>query len=115
MLATVSTQITAIEAHIVASRLRHEGIPSSLGAEHLVWMKWSVSVALGGVRVQVPPSCYSKAKMVVNRINTGEYVEELNTPELISQETQCPACSSTKAIPLRWSERIALLFNAHEN
>jgi len=109
MLATVSTHTTALEAHIVASRLRHEGIPAFLGAEHHIWAKWSLSVALGGVRVQVPGSHIAEARQVVDRINRGEYAQELSAEQLLPLEPQCPACSSTTVVPLRLSEKVALL------
>ena len=109
MLVTISTYTTAIDAHIVALRLRYEGIPCFLGAEQHVWAQWSISVALGGVRVQVPSPFIAEAKKVVWRIQNSDYVQELSTPELLPSEPACLACSSTEAIPLCWSEKIALL------
>lgn len=109
MLSTVSIHTTPLEAHIIASRLRHEGILSFLGTEYHIWMKWSLSFALGGVRVQVPSSCLAEAKSIIDRINSGEYAQELNSIEDMPLEPECPACSSTLVTSIRWTEKLALL------
>lgn len=66
---TISIYTTAIEAHIVKSRLEFEGIPAFVVFEHHVWADWSLSLALGGVRVQVPFSFVKEATQVIKKIN----------------------------------------------
>lgn len=61
MLATVASFSFAHEAHIARAKLESEGIPAVLADEHTVNMQWLYSNALGGVKVQVPPSCAQRA------------------------------------------------------
>jgi len=106
---TVSTHTTAIEAHIIRGRLEAEGVPAFVAFEHHVWAKWSLSVALGGVRVQVPPSCVEKAGQVLDYINTGKYQVELEEEVAFSVPAYCPSCSSVTTEPIKWPWKLALL------
>ena len=45
-----------MEAHIFRLRLEAEGIFAVVAHEHHVWANWPYAMALGGVKVQVPPS-----------------------------------------------------------
>ena len=110
MIITVSTHTTGIEAHIVKCRLEYEGIPAFVAFEHHIWAMWSRSVALGGVRVQVPVAFLESAKIVVSNIISGEYESELKTEELSTDYIACPSCSSEDTKAVNWSWKIALLF-----
>ena len=109
MISTVSTHTTAIEAHIVRCRLEYEGIPAFVAFEHHIWAMWSRSVALGGVRVQVPSSCLKAAQTIVGNISNGEYESELNTDELKPQLCTCPSCDSEETESINWPWKTALL------
>ncbi len=109
MIKTVSTHTTSIEAHIVRCRLEHEGIPAFIAFEHHIWAMWSYSLALGGVRVQVPESYLEPARNVVNQIYIGSYEAELNTTELAPSLQSCPKCGSEKIQATHWSSKIALI------
>ncbi len=109
MISTVSTHTTGIEAHIVRCRLEYEGIPAFVAFEHHIWAMWSRSVALGGVRVQVPSSCLESARIIVSNISAGEYVSELNTNELKEGQSTCPSCDSGEIKPVNWPWKTALL------
>lgn len=61
MLATVASFSFPHEAHIARAKLESEGIPVALADEHTVSMQWFYSNAIGGVKVQVPPSCAQRA------------------------------------------------------
>jgi ribosomal protein S27AE len=109
MIRTVSTHTTAIEAHIVRGRLECEGIPAFVAFEHHIWAKWSLSVALGGVRVQVPFSYLKEAVQVVENINSGKYKIELEEEIICSDSISCPKCGSEVSYPLNWSGKLALV------
>jgi hypothetical protein len=109
MIHTVSTHTTAIEAHIVRGRLECEGIPAFVAFEHHIWAKWSLSVALGGVRVQVPFSYLKEAIQVVENINCNKYKIELEEEISSSDAISCPKCGSEATYPLNWSWKVALV------
>ncbi len=67
MLKTAATFTNPIEAHIVRGRLECEDIAAFVAHEHHIWAKWSLSHALGGVKVQVARSNLQKALVVISR------------------------------------------------
>ncbi len=106
---TVSTHLTAIEAHIIRGRLEAEGVPAFVLYEHHIWMTWTLSVALGGVRVQVPALCFEKATEILTNIKTGKYQSELDEVMASSEPVQCPTCGSVKTELVDWPWKMALL------
>lgn len=106
---TVSTHTTAIEAQIVRGRLEFEGIPAFIVFGNHVWADWSLSVALGGVRVQVPFSCVQEAMEVIENITSGKYKQELEEEILCSKPTGCPKCDSLLLIPVNWPWKFSLV------
>ncbi len=108
MIKTVSTHTTGIEAHIVRCRLEYEGIPAFVAFEHHIWAMWTHSVALGGVRVQVPSSHFDSAQTIVSNISTGVYESELNMDEQIPDKSICPSCNSEVIMDINWPWKTAL-------
>ena len=109
MIRTVSTHTTAIEAHIVRGRLEYEGIPAFVAFEHHIWAKWTLSVALGGVRVQVPGPYLNEAVRVIENINSGKYKIELEEEITPTDSIRCPKCAAQDSYPLNWPGKLALL------
>ena len=109
MFRTVSTYTTAIEAHVVRGRLECEGIPAFVTFEQHIWAQWSLSVALGGVRVQVPRSHYEEAARVLDSIKSGGYVSDLEREIPPEAFPCCPKCQSKDCVPVSWSAKLALL------
>ncbi len=60
-LVTIASFSFPHEAHIARAKLDSEGIPAVLADEFTISMQWLYSNALGGVKVQVPPSCAQRA------------------------------------------------------
>ncbi len=60
-LVTIASFSFPHEAHIARAKLDSEGIPAVLADEFTISMQWLYSNALGGVKVQVPPSCAERA------------------------------------------------------
>ncbi|MBE8190330.1 MAG: DUF2007 domain-containing protein [Candidatus Thioglobus sp.] len=70
MLVTVASFSFAHEAYIALAKLDSEGIPVVLADEHTINMQWLYSNALGGVKVQVPPSCVQQALEILAEDNS---------------------------------------------
>lgn len=108
MYQTVSSHTTPIEAHIIRCRLEHEGIPAIIAFEHHIWADWSLSVALGGVRIQVPSIYVVQALSVIENIRLGKYINELEEDQK-PYITTCVKCGSSNIHPMDWSWKISLL------
>lgn len=68
---TIATYETAPQADIALGRLRAEGIKARLADEHVAWIGYSLAV--GGVKLQVPERNAESAK----RILETDYSDEL--------------------------------------
>lgn len=109
MLTTVSVHTDPIEAHIVRGRLEAEGIPAHVAFQHHVWMNWSMSFALGQVRIQVPPSYLGRSLAVLHDIRAGEYNAVVESGQDGPLTLACPACGSFETTVRNWSVKLALL------
>lgn len=78
---------------MIRGLLESEGIPAILGTEHHVWMKWPLSNALGGVRVQVSVSLAPRAREVLVELRNGEFEGALEA-EFDLPRVVCPKCGS---------------------
>jgi len=119
MFKTVNTYTIAMNAYIAKGRLEAEGIPATIADEYYITLDWTVSVAIGGVRVQVPHAYLDQAKQVITDLEQGKYEvndtsdtdESLKPEELI----HCPKCNSTDTHLINWSWKLSLviLFLSH--
>lgn len=75
------------EADIVSARLESEGISSFVADAHTVTANWSLSNAIGGVRLQVRESEAAEAKRILS-------LAEPNIQAAASSEERCPKCNS---------------------
>jgi hypothetical protein len=105
VLHTVATFRDPWEAHFLRLRLAAEGIPARVAHEHHVWAAWHLSVALGGVKVQVPLSAGSEALAVLDGCRSGRYRAELAAELGDLDDPRCPVCGSPRfasrsAIPM---------------
>ncbi len=106
---TVATFTNPIEAHIVRGRLECEDIVAFVSHEHHIWAKWSLSQALGGVKVQVASSNYERASSVISDINSGKYLDTLDEPEFDEDLICCNRCGSNRVSSLRWPWKLSLV------
>jgi hypothetical protein len=60
-LVTIASFCFPHEAHIARAKLESENIPVVVADEFTISMQWLYSNALGGVKIQVPPSCVQRA------------------------------------------------------
>jgi hypothetical protein len=94
MLTTIKTFRDPWEAHMFRGRLEAERIPAFLASDQHIWMKWPLSVALGGVRVQVPDFFVAPAEAVLARCASGEYRAELAQMFGDIEDRRCPVCGA---------------------
>lgn len=87
------------EATIVRALLESAGIPVVLGAEHHATAAYPLSLALGGVAVQVPEENAAAAIELLAAYRNGDLERELEAEFDVAPET-CPACGSPK---IDWS------------
>lgn len=109
MMLTLAAFTTAIEAYIVKGRLEAEGIPALIIFEHHIWAKWSLSLALGGVRVQVPGTRVDQALKVLEAIDIGEYQSALLEQYPEQNTHSCPQCKAVAWLPEKQSWKLALI------
>lgn len=111
-LTTVATYLNPWDAHVMRGLLESEGIAASLAGEHHVWANWQWSLALGGVRLQVPAKDADTATEILSRYANGEFEAALqdelkanSTDSADLAETQaarpltCPHCGSSHIEP----------------
>lgn len=95
MLRTVTVLRDPWDAHMLRSRLVAEEIPAFVVNDQHVWMDWPMSVALGGVRVMVPPSCLEDARAVWAGVLSDAYHAELLEMFGDIDDPKCPRCGAT--------------------
>jgi hypothetical protein len=94
MLTTIKTFRDPWEAHMFRGRLEAERIPAFLASDQHIWMQWQLSVALGGVRVQVPEFFADPAGEVLARCASGACQAELAEMFGDIEERRCPVCGA---------------------
>lgn len=87
---TVANCEDAIEAHLLVGRLNAEGIETFIAHEHQIWADWTMSNALGGVKVQVHAHDVPQASELVAMHRRGDFALD----ESEYNGVQCPACGS---------------------
>jgi hypothetical protein len=92
-----------LHANIVRGRLEIEGIPAMIANEHTITADWTYSLALGGVRIMVPPQYLKEAKDIIRQIDTGEFADENDTSEPVSDDI-CRDCQKPliRKQPFSW-------------
>jgi len=60
------------QSHIMRALLESEGIPVLLADEHQIGMNWMMSLAMGGVRVQVPEAYVEQSLGILEKLQAGE-------------------------------------------
>ncbi|MDE1464690.1 putative signal transducing protein [Spartinivicinus poritis] len=102
-LVTVGSYTDAIQAHLVRGKLEAEGIFATVAHEHHIWANWFLSIALGGVKVQVPADQAEQAKQILADLASGQYAIEDEF------KIHCPKCNSVQVEEQRTRWKIAFL------
>ncbi len=98
-----------IEAHILKGRLEAEGILTVLYNEYYVGIDWSMSIALGGISVQVHPSSEVEARSVLEKVYNGEYEELLAEEVEFSALPTCIYCARVDIDNIMWLSKASLI------
>ena len=95
---TVGWYLNPIEAQIAKSQLESEDIPAFLHSVNHSSMVWPITLALGGIQLQVPPSAAARAKEILN-------IEDHAQDE---DAVLCPNCKSGDKVlnPLSHKEKL---------
>ena len=68
---TVASSLNSIAMHILRARLEAEGIPARMADANMAQAYSTLSIAVGGVRVQVPLEFYDETRQIIADINSG--------------------------------------------
>jgi len=107
-LITVASFIEPSMAYLAKSRLEYEGIECWITDEYLINMKWTLSLALGGVKLSVQ----LKDKDDAVKILESDLSKELESIEELykdNDEEQCSECGSQNLQLVNWSRKAAAL------
>ena len=101
---TIASFSLPIDAQIPRAKLESEGIPAFIADEHTINMQWLYSDAMGGVRLQVPESCATRARELLEQIDVEEVIDQNNI-----EVPHCPRCNSTQLEAVTEGKRMAFL------
>ena len=103
MLTTIARYFNPSEAQILCARLQAEGIPATVAGDQHMMADWTLMVALGGARLQVPAAFTEQAAELIRAYHAGEVEQDLLAQAPDAAE-RCPACGSrhlVKRVPVR--------------
>lgn len=99
---TVGWYLHPIEAEIARGMLESEGIPAFLHSVGYSQLNWIMTLALGGILLQVPASAEQEARALLASIE--------NRPDDGTQPSEsCPKCGGTEVEKVKMTWRVALL------
>jgi len=75
---TIASFQDPVEAQIVCALLESAGIEATVADLNLVTINWPMSLAVGGVKVQVPPKDVEEATRLIAAYHAGELAPELD-------------------------------------
>jgi hypothetical protein len=96
VLVTVSAFREPYEAHLFRGRLEAEGIFALVLHEYWIGNEWPMSVAFGGVKVQVLQGQYEAAREIERACCRGEYRGFLREELGDLDDAVCPHCGGTE-------------------
>lgn len=85
---TLKTFDTAIDAHILKSRLENEGIPAYIFDENIVTLNPLYTNLVGGIKLRISESDLARAEKILTTLDTAEIVDDHGT------RIACPRCGS---------------------
>jgi len=118
-LVTVTVFRDPWEAHIVSGLLRSEDVMAFVIHDQHIWMKWPISTALGGVKIQVPVSQRETALRILGAWSDGEFAGLLEDYQSPYHLGPCPRCKSADFTPvfsvLDWLSLLVLAYPARRH
>ena len=100
LMQTVGSYYHPIEAEIARGLLESVGLNPFLHSINHAWANWTMCIALGGIRLQVP---YWEVE---------DALEVLSFPEIRNENDNCASCgsSNTALVKTRWRISFVLFF-----
>lgn len=99
---------TVMDAYIVKGRLESEGIPATIVDSYYIGLDWTMSFALGGVKIHIPDAYKDQAMTVLDDIEAGGYYL---TGDLAKEEPiHCTKCHATNVFPSDFSWKFSFVF-----
>lgn len=91
-------------AELARGKLNAEGIPAFLADQYLVGLRWDLSNAIGGLRLQVPRERAGEARDILNADDSAA-LAELQSSTLVGRRDSCPSCGSADIRQKKLSRR----------
>jgi hypothetical protein len=92
---------------LAKSRLEFEGIPAWVADDYHINLKWTISMALGGVKIKILESDIEDALTVLNS-DCSEALEQIEFPD-IEDDERCDKCRSLNLKLYNWTRKAAAL------
>ena len=107
---TIKTFDNAIDAHLMKTKLESEGIFCYLADEHIIGINPLMSVALGGIKLNVAQEHVEQALKILQESAESPLSDEFNRILI------CPTCGSTQLLnnishPKGFLAKIATVFS----
>ena len=106
-LVTLASFIDPPLAYLAESRLEFEGIHSWVADDNHVNLQWTISLALGGVKIKILESDYKDAQKILET-DCSDALEDIEFPE-IEDDEYCIACKSLNLKLYDWTRKAAAL------
>jgi hypothetical protein len=100
-----------LQANIVRGRLEAEGVPAIIANEHTITADWTYSLALGGVRIMVPPQYLTEAKEIIRQIDCGDFTGDDEATEAANDEL-CSVCQGPLIRKQAFSWKLSLFVSS---
>jgi hypothetical protein len=104
---TLTSFIDPPLAYLAKSRLEFEGIPTWVADDNHINLKWTLSLALGGVKIRVLEPDVEDALKVLNT-DCSEALDQIEFPD-IEDDEQCNKCKSLNLRLYNWTRKAAAL------
>lgn len=104
---TVATFSQSTRAQIARLKLESEDIPCIILDENLVATDWFMSIAVGGIKVQVPEPEAARAVLLLGE--KAPHATETPATQEEEPSALCPRCGASNVYRTRFSRRMAML------
>ncbi|MGD9367294.1 MAG: hypothetical protein PVH87_16460 [Desulfobacteraceae bacterium] len=90
-------------AYLAKSRLEYEGIPVWVADDYHINLKWTISMALGGVKIKIIEADMEDALKVLST-DCSEALDQIEFPE-IEDDERCNKCRSLNLKLYNWTRK----------
>jgi predicted RNA-binding Zn-ribbon protein involved in translation (DUF1610 family) len=105
---TIATFRDLTEAEMARVTIDAEGIPCFLADAEVIRLDWTLSTALGGIKLRVPATERERALERLHRTSTAQ-VLALADSSVQDREESCPACGESAILGVDRGRRFSLV------